>query len=342
MSVQKALGRLLDGHDLSRPEARAVMNEIMGGEATPAQIGGFLVALRLKGETPDEIAGCAEAMREHVLAVRPTRDDLVDTAGTGGDGARTINISTAAALVAAAAGAGVAKHGNRAVSSASGSADVLEALGFRLELPPARIEQSIDELGFGFLFAPTHHPAMRHAAPVRRELAARTVFNVLGPLTNPAGARAQVVGVYAPSLVPTIAEVLAQLGARRAFVVHGAGGIDELSPVGPNLVCEVVDGGVREREIDPLELGVPRCDPQELRGGSPEENAAAIRAVFEGENSGRRSAVLLNAAGAIAAAGHAHDLREGLGLAKDALDSGAAATRLEELIRFSQAAEVPA
>jgi anthranilate phosphoribosyltransferase len=342
MNVQQALARLLDGHDLSREEARAVMNDVMEGEATPAQIGGFLVALRLKGETADEIAGCAEAMREHVLAVRPTRDDLVDTAGTGGDGASTINISTAAALVAAAAGAGVAKHGNRAVSSASGSADVLEALGFRLELPPARIERSIDELGFGFLFAPTHHPAMRHAAPVRRELAARTVFNVLGPLTNPAGARAQVVGVYAPALVRTIADVLAQLGAHRAFVVHGAGGIDELSPAGPNLVCEVVDGGVREREIDPLELGVPRCEPDELRGGSPEQNAAAIRAVFEGENGGRRSAVLLNAAGAIAAAGHARDLREGLGLAKVALDSGAAATRLEELIRFSQAAEVPA
>jgi anthranilate phosphoribosyltransferase len=342
MNVQEALGQLLDGHDLSRDQARAVMNEIMGGEATPAQIGGFLVALRLKGESVDEIAGCAEAMREHVLAVRPARDDLVDTAGTGGDGARTINISTAAALVAAAAGAGVAKHGNRAVSSASGSADVLEALGFRLELPPDQIERSIDELGFGFLFAPTHHPAMRHAAPVRRELAARTVFNVLGPLTNPAGARAQVVGVYEPTLVRTIAEVLAQLDARRAFVVHGAGGIDELSPAGPNLVCEVVDGGVREREIDPLDLGVPRCDPDELRGGSPEENAAAIRDVFEGESGGRRSAVLLNAAGAIAAAGHAADLREGLGLAKDALDSGAAASRLEELIRFSQAAEVPA
>jgi anthranilate phosphoribosyltransferase len=342
VNVQQALARLLDGHDLSRDEARAVMNDVMEGEATPAQIGGFLVALRLKGETADEIAGCAEAMREHVLAVRPTREDLVDTAGTGGDGACTINISTAAALVAAAAGAGVAKHGNRAVSSASGSADVLEALGFRLELPPARIERSIDELGFGFLFAPTHHPAMRHAAPVRRELATRTVFNVLGPLTNPAGARAQVVGVYAPTLVRTIAEVLAQLGARRAFVVHGAGGIDELSPAGPNLVCEVVDGGVLEREIDPLELGIPRCDPEELRGGSPAENAAAIRAVFEGENGGRRSAVLLNAAGAIAAAGDAGDLREGLGLAKDALDSGAAATRLEELIRFSQAAEVPA
>jgi anthranilate phosphoribosyltransferase len=342
MNVQEALGRLLDGHDLSRDEARAVMNEVMEGDATPAQIGGFLVALRLKGETADEIAGCAEAMREHVLAVRPSRDDLVDTAGTGGDGASTINISTAAALVAAAAGAGVAKHGNRAVSSASGSADVLEALGFRLELPPARIERSIDELGFGFLFAPTHHPAMRHAAPVRRELAARTVFNVLGPLTNPAGARAQVVGVYEPALVRTIAEVLAQLGARRAFVVHGAEGIDELSPAGPNLVCEVVDGGVHEREIDPLELGVPRCDPGELRGGTPDENAAAIRAVFDGENGGRRSAVLLNAAGAIAAAGHASDLREGLGLAKEALDSGAAATRLEELIRFSVAEEVPA
>jgi anthranilate phosphoribosyltransferase len=342
MNVQDALARLLDGDDLSREEARAVMNEVMDGAATPAQIGGLLVALRLKGETADEIAGCAEAMRAHVLAVRPSRDDLVDTAGTGGDGASTINISTAAALVAAAAGAGVAKHGNRAVSSASGSADVLEALGFRLELPPARIERSIDELGFGFLFAPTHHPAMRHAAPVRRELAARTVFNVLGPLTNPAGARAQVVGVYAPSLVRTMADVLARLGARRAFVVHGAGGIDELSPAGPNLVCEVVDGTVHEREIDPLDLGVLRCDPAELRGGSPEENAAAIRAVFAGENGGRRSAVLLNAAGAIAAAGRAHDLREGLELAREAVDSGAAAARLDELIVFSQASEVVA
>jgi anthranilate phosphoribosyltransferase len=341
MTVQQALARLLDGHDLSRGDARAVMNEVMEGEATPAQIGGLLVALRLKGETADEIAGCAEAMRAHVLAVRPKRGDLVDTAGTGGDGSSTINISTAAALVAAAAGAGVAKHGNRAVSSASGSADVLEALGFRLELPPALIERSIDELGFGFLFAPTHHPAMRHAAPVRRELAARTVFNVLGPLTNPAGARAQVVGVYEPSLVRTLAEVLAQLGARRAFVVHGAGGIDELSPAGPNLVCEVVDGALHQREIDPLELGVPRCDPAELRGGSPAENANAITAVFGGEQGGRRSAVLLNAAGAIAAAGRARDLCEGLELAREAVDSGAAATRLDELIAFSREA-VPA
>jgi anthranilate phosphoribosyltransferase len=332
-----ALADLLEGHSLERARSREVMSEIMRGEATPAQIGAFLVALRLKGESADEIAGCAEAMREHVLPVRPQRDDLVDTAGTGGDGASTINISTAAAIVAAAAGAGVAKHGNRAVSSASGSADVLEALGFELEQAPERIAQSIDELGFGFMFAPAHHPAMKHAAPVRRELAARTVFNVLGPLTNPAGARAQVIGVYAKPLVRTIADVLAQLGARRAFVVYGAHGIDELSPAGPNDVCEVVDGDVRTRVIDPLDLGVERCDPAELRGGSPEENAQAIRDVFAGANGGRRDAVLLNAAGAIAAAGHAEDLREGIELARVAVDSGAAASRLDDLARFSRA-----
>ncbi|HEY3962508.1 MAG TPA: anthranilate phosphoribosyltransferase [Gaiellaceae bacterium] len=334
--IQDALARLLDGHDLTRAESRQAMDAIMRGEATPAQIGGFLVALRLKGETADEIAGAAEAMRAHVVPVKAKRDDLVDTAGTGGDGGKTFNISTAAALVAAAAGAGVAKHGNRSVSSKSGSADVLEELGFDLELSPERIAQSIDELGFGFMFAPTHHPAMRHAAPVRRELAARTVFNVLGPLTNPAGARAQVVGVYSPLLVPVIADVLAQLGASRAFVVHGAGGVDELSPAGSNLVCEVVDGSVRRREIDPLDLGVPRCAPEELRGGDAAENARRIREVFHGGNGGRRSAILLNAAGAIAAGGHAADLKEGLEIAREAVDSGAAAERLEQLVTFSQ------
>jgi anthranilate phosphoribosyltransferase len=338
--IQEALAQLLDGTDLSREQAREVMDAIMSGNATPAQIGGFLVALRLKGETADEIAGAAEAMREHVIPVVPKRQDLVDTAGTGGDGGKTFNISTAAALVAAAAGAGVAKHGNRSVSSQSGSADVLEELGFNLELDCDRIARSIDELGFGFMFAPTHHPAMRHAAPVRRELAARTVFNVLGPLTNPAGARAQVVGVYSPLLVPVLADVLAKLGSRRAFVVHGAGGVDELSPAGPNLVCEVVEGAVHRREIDPYDLGLPRCDPAELRGGTPQENAHMIRDVFAGGNGGRRSAVLLNAAGAIAAGGHADDLREGLEIARETIDSGAAAARLDELVAFSQA--VPA
>jgi anthranilate phosphoribosyltransferase len=340
--IQTSLNRVLDGHDLTRGEACEAMGSIMRGEATDAQIAGFLVALRSKGETADEIAGCAEAMRAHVLPVHPRRRDLVDTAGTGGDGAQTLNISTAAALVAATAGAGVAKHGNRAVSSASGSADVLEALGFELELPADRIARSIDDLGFGFLFAPAHHPAMRHAATVRRELATRTVFNVLGPLTNPAGARAQIVGVYAPGLVRTIADVLARLGAERAFVVHGADGIDELSPCGPNQVAEVVGGTVSERTVDPQELGVERCDPDELRGGSPAENAQAIRDVFAGAKGARREAIVLNAAGAIAAAGHADDLREGLELARSAVDSGAVTNRLDQLVAFSRVEEVPA
>jgi anthranilate phosphoribosyltransferase len=336
--IQEAIQSLLDGRDLGRDGAREVMGEIMRGEATPAQIGAFLAAFRAKGELADEIAGCAEAMREHVVPVQPKRDDLVDTAGTGGDGARTLNISTAAGIVAAAAGAAVAKHGNRAVSSASGSADVLEALGFRLDLPAERIAESIDTLGFGFMFAPLHHPAMSHAAPVRREIGTRTVFNVLGPLTNPAGARAQIVGVYAPELVRTLADVLAHLGARRAFVVHGAFGIDELSPAGPNLVCEVVDGVVRERTIDPAELGIEPCDPGELVGGDPQANAVALREVFDGADGGRRDAVLLNAAGAIAAARLADDLAEGLELAREAVDSGAAALRLDDLARFSREA----
>jgi anthranilate phosphoribosyltransferase len=334
--IQAAIQTLLDGRDLGRDEARGVMDEIMGGEATPAQIGGFLVALRAKGETADEIAGCAEAMRAHVLPVRPQREDVVDVVGTGGDGSRTFNISTTAAIVAAAAGAAVAKHGNRAVSSVSGSADVLEALGFELEQPAERIAESIDRLGFGFMFAPIHHPAMRHAASVRRELGTRTIFNVLGPLTNPAGARAGVFGVYAPDVARTVADALAVLGSRRAFVVHGAHGIDELSPAGPNLVFEVVDGTVHERMLDPAELGISRCAPSQLAGGSPEENAATARAVLEGARGAKRDAVALNAAGAIAAAGHAEDLREGLELASRAIDDGRAAARLEELAAFSR------
>lgn len=334
--IQAAIGKLLDGHDLTREEAREVMGEIMAGDATPAQIGGFLVAMRAKTETADEIAGCAEAMREHVLEVQPRRDDVVDVVGTGGDGARTFNISTTAAIVAAAAGAGVAKHGNRAVSSVSGSADVLEALGFALEQPPARIAESIDTLGFGFMFAPLHHPAMKHAAPVRKELGTRTLFNVLGPLTNPAGARAGVFGVYSAEAARTVADALAVLDSRRAFVVHGAHGVDELSPAGPNLVFEVVDGSVHERIIDPADLGLVVCDPDALAGGSPDENARVAREILGGTSGAKRDAVTLNAAGAIAAAGHADDLREGLAVAAEAIDSGAAAARLEELVAFSR------
>jgi anthranilate phosphoribosyltransferase len=334
--IQGAIQKLLDREDLERGEARAVMDEIMSGEATPAQISGFLVALRAKGETADEIAGCAEAMRDHVLAVTPARDDVVDVVGTGGDSSRTFNISTTAAIVAAAGGAAVAKHGNRAVSSVSGSADVLEALGFRLEQSPERVAASIDGLGFGFMFAPLHHPAMRHAAPVRRELGTRTIFNVLGPLTNPAGARAGVFGVYSADVARTVADALAVLGSRRAFVVHGAHGIDELSPAGPNLVFEVSDGAVTERVLDPAELGFEPSDPAGLTGGTPEENARTAREVLSGARGAKRDAVVLNAAGAIAAAGHAADLHEAIPIAAEAIDSGRAATRLEELVAFSQ------
>jgi anthranilate phosphoribosyltransferase len=325
--MQEAIAQLLDRRDLSREQAREVMNTIMSGDATPGQIGAFLAALRLKGETADEIAGCAEAMRAHVLAVHPTRTDLVDVVGTGGDGANTFNISTTSAIVAAAAGAAVAKHGNRAASSASGSADVLEALGFRLDLSPERIARSIDELGFGFMFAQAHHPAMKHAAPVRRELGTRTVFNVLGPLTNPAGARAGIFGVATAGLMRTYAEALVKLGTRRAYVVHGFAGIDELSPAGE----------IHERVIDPAALGLEPCAPEDLRGGSPADNAATARAIVDGsERGGKLQAVLLNAGGAIAAAGHAADLGDGIATARETVFSGAAAERLEQLIAFSQ------
>ncbi len=335
MTIRDALQTLIDRRDLTRAEARAVMGEIMSGDATPAQIAGVLVALRAKGETADEIAGCADAMRERVVPVRPTRAPVVDVVGTGGDGAGTFNISTTAALVAASAGAAVAKHGNRAASSACGAADVLEALGLTLEQTPERIALSIDELGFGFMFARAHHPAMGHAAPVRQELGVRTVFNILGPLSNPAGACDGVFGVYSPALAHVYAATLAGLGARRAFVVHGDG-LDELSPLAPNLVVEVNDGDVREWELDPRELGMYPGDPAALAGGSAEDNAQAVRSLFAGETGVRRDAVLLNAAAALVAAGLADDLGEGVGLAAEAIDTGTAGDRLSRLVAFSR------
>lgn len=333
--IEAAVRDVRDGHSLDRERARDVMREIMGGEATQAEITEFLAALVAKGETSEEVTGFAEAMREHVVPVTPAREPVVDIVGTGGDGAGTFNISTTAALVAAAAGAAVAKHGNRAASSACGAADVLEALGFELEQPPERIAESIDRLGFGFMFARAHHPAMRHAAPSRQELGTRTVFNILGPLSNPAGARDGVFGVYAADLARTYAETLAGLGARRAFVVHGDGGLDELSPTGPNVVVEVRLGEICEWELDPRSLGIYPADPASLRGGSAQENAVALRAVLAGERSGRRDAVLLNAGAALVAAGIADDIGEGVAIAAEAIDSGAAAARLDDLREFS-------
>ncbi len=333
--IAAAIRDVRDGKALDRGRARDAMREIMDGEAEQAEITAFLAALAAKGETAAEITGFAEAMREHVVPVTPAREPVVDIVGTGGDGAGTFNISTTSAIVAASAGAAIAKHGNRAASSACGAADVLEALGFELEQSPERIAESIDRLGFGFMFARAHHPAMRHAAPSRQELGIRTVFNILGPLSNPAGACDGVFGVYAPELAYTYAETLAGLGARRAFVVHGDGGLDELSPTGTNLVVEIRDGDVSEWELDPRSLGIYPTDPASLRGGLAEENAIALRAVLAGEPSGRRDAVLLNAGAALVAAGIADDIGEGFAIAAEAIDSGAAATRLDDLREFS-------
>jgi anthranilate phosphoribosyltransferase len=337
--ITEAIKTLVEGHDLSGEETHIAMMQVMSGDASPTQISAFVVALRMKGETPDEIAGCARAMRAHVTPARPSRPDLVDTCGTGGDGLNTFNISTSAALVAAAAGATVAKHGNRAMSSRTGSADVLEALGVRIDLRPEDVAECIDTVGFGFLFAQAHHPAMRHVGPVRRELGIRTVFNLLGPLTNPAGARRQVLGVYAEALVEPIAQVLAKLGAEHAMVVHGAGGLDELTPTGENLVSEVRGGEVRTYTLDPspLSTGPGPGSPDDLRcGGDPAQNAAVILTVFDGERGPRRDAVILNAAAALVVGGVVAEMEPGIDLAVETIDSGAALAKLQELVAFTR------
>jgi anthranilate phosphoribosyltransferase len=293
----------------------------------------------MKGETPEEIAGCARAMRAHLTPAHPSREGLVDTCGTGGDGGNTFNISTAAALVAAAAGAPVAKHGNRAMSSKCGSADVLEALGVRIDLTPEAIAECVDTVGFGFMFAQAHHPAMRHVAPIRRELGVRTAFNLLGPLTNPAGARRQLMGVYSEALVEPMAHVLVQLGAEHSMVVHGFGGLDELTPTGENVVAEVRDGDVRMYTLDPRPLcgGPVPASPEDLRvGGDPAQNAAIILTVFDGERGPRRDAVILNAAATLLVAGLVADLGAGIERAVEAIDSGAATAKVDELVAATQ------
>lgn len=326
------LRRLAQGLDLSRAESEKAMSLIMDGDATPAQIGAFVFGLRLKGETIDEVAGCAAAMRARAVQVEAPAGPVLDTCGTGGDGASTFNISTAAAFVAAAAGATVAKHGNRAVSSACGSADVMEALGVVLSIGPAGVARCLREVGIGFLFAPNHHAAMRHAAGPRKEIGIRTVFNILGPLSNPAGARRQLLGVYAPEMVPLMAHVLAGLGSERALVVHGREGLDELSIAGPTLVAELADGQVTTREVTPEETGLRRHPGASLAGGGAAENAGLIRGIFEGRVTGApRDVVLLNAGGALLASGQAVDLADGVNRARRALDDGSAAETLQRL-----------
>lgn len=334
--IKESIQKVVTGGHLDENEAAGVMEQIMEGAASPAQIGAFLIALRLKGETVEEITGFARVMREKATRVKSNHPVLVDTCGTGGDGANTFNISTAAALVLAGAGAPVAKHGNRSVSSRCGSADVLEILGVNLDLDAGAMEQCLNKTGICFLFAPSLHGAMKHAATPRREIGIRTIFNVLGPLTNPAGASAQVMGVFSPDLVPKLAGVLARLGTERAFVVHGAGGIDEVSLSGPAMVGEVNGGTVLQYRLDPLDYGIPRAGLDELAGGTPAENAVIINEILEGKPGPCRNAVLVNAALGMMAAGKAGDFQEGIKKAEMSIDSGAALNKLNQLIEFTR------
>jgi anthranilate phosphoribosyltransferase len=315
-----------------------VLGEILRGEAAPALISGLLVALRMKGETVDEIVGFARAMRAAAAKVELNGMDpaaLVDTCGTGGDGLHSFNISTASAFVVAGAGAAVAKHGNRSISSRCGSADVLEALGARVTLQPAQVARSIEAVGIGFLFAPLIHPAMKHAQPARAELKMRTVFNLLGPLTNPAGAGSQVVGVFDRDLVPLLADALARLGVRRAFVVHGDDGLDEITTTGPTTAREVAGGKVIEHRFKPEDFGIEPARPGDLSGGDAEACAQILRSVLEGEKGPRRDIVVVNAAAALVAAGRAAGFREGAALAAESIDSGRAKEKLEQFVRFT-------
>lgn len=333
--IKEAITILVSGQSLTTDQAAQVMLEIMEGQATPAQLGAFLVALRLKGETVEEIVGLTKTMREKAIPVF-VDTSLVDTCGTGGDNSHTFNISTAAAFVAAAAGVKVAKHGNRAMSSQCGSADVLEALGIRIELTATDVAKCIQEVGIGFLFAPIFHPAMRYAAAPRREIGIRTVFNILGPLTNPARAETQVLGVADKAIAEKIALALRKLGSHRALVVHGEDGLDEVTITGKTFVWEVKDDEIHNYHITPEELGLSRASPEQLKGGTPKENAELLREVFGGKPGPQRDIVVANAAATLVAAGKTLTFSQGVELASEAIDSGKALAKLEQLVKFTQ------
>ena len=330
-----AIDALASRRDLDEDEAAAVLAEIMAGNASEAQIAAVLIALRTKGETVDEVAGLARTMRELATPVQTARHDLLDTAGTGG-GRPTFNVSTTAAFIAAGAGCALAKHGNRSATGLSGSADVLEALGARIDLSPEAVARCVDEVGFGFMFAPAHHAAMRFVIPVRKELAVRTIFNVLGPLTNPAGARRQLIGCSDAGMLEVMAGALQRLGVDRALFVASADGLDELSTSGTTHVVEVDADGIRRYDVTPQELGFELAAPEDVAGGLPQENAATARAIFAGEPGPKRDLAVLNAGAAIYAAGRADDLRGGVDAAVAAVDSGAAADTLERYVALSQ------
>ncbi|MHC4605397.1 MAG: anthranilate phosphoribosyltransferase [Planctomycetota bacterium] len=334
--IQETLAKLVRSSDLTMAEAASAMGEIMDGKATPAQIAGFLTAMHMKGETVPEIVGCAKAMRAHAVRVKAPSGVVLDTCGTGGDGKGTFNISTISALVVAAAGVTVAKHGNRAASSKCGSSDLLEQLGLRIELPAKRLERMLREEGFAYMHAPAFHPAMKYAGPVRRELRVRTIFNILGPLCNPACANVQTMGVFSPDLVRPMAEVLKKLGSRSVFTFHGADGLDELSTTGSNRVARLQSGRVRTLTLSPGSVGLRRARVKDLLGGDPSTNAAIARSVLSGDRGPCRDAVLFNAGVALVAAGKAKSPREGVKRAADAIDGGAAERKLLDLIGATQ------
>ncbi len=348
--IKEAIGKIVLKQDLSEVEMIEVMNQIMGGEATPAQVGSFITALRMKGETIEEITGAARVMRDHATPIRVgkaldidreeinlDRETILDTCGTGGSGTRSFNISTTVAFVVSACGVKVAKHGNRSVSSACGSADVLEALGVNLNVTPEQVEACINEIGVGFLFAPALHGAMKHAIGPRREIGIRTIFNILGPLTNPAGADRQVLGVYDEKLVEVMARVLANLGCQRGFVVHGLDGMDEVTLTAPTRIGEIRDGGVTLSTIEPEDFGLRRCAMADLQGGDATANAQIVRDILSGKPGPKRDVVLLNAAYALTASGLSKDVESGLNRARAAIDDGIALKKLQGLVAMTSA-----
>ncbi|MEW6644444.1 MAG: anthranilate phosphoribosyltransferase [Pseudomonadota bacterium] len=330
------IGKVATGATLSQQEAAVAFDRMMSGEATPSQMGGLLMALRVRGETVDEITGAVSAMRAKMLRVKAP-PDAVDVVGTGGDGSGSVNVSTCASFIVAGTGTPVAKHGNRALSSKSGAADCLAALGVRIDLSPDDVGRCIAEAGIGFMFAPTHHPATKNVNPTRTELATRTIFNLLGPLSNPAGVKRQLVGVFSRQWVQPLAQVLKNLGSESAWVVHGSDGLDEITLTGPTFVASLHNGEIRSFEITPEEVGLTRVEPGALKGGQADDNAAALQAVLEGKPGAYRDVALLNAAATLVVAGRANTLAEGVALGKQSLDSGAALRKLEHLIAVSNA-----
>lgn len=328
------IAKVADGTSLNTQEARAAFEIILSGEATPSQLGGFLMALRVRGETVDEVTGAVETMRAKMLPVKAPAD-AIDIVGTGGDNTGSYNISTCTALVVAGCGIPVAKHGNRSLSSKSGSAEALAELGVNIDIGPEKISECIEEAGIGFMFAPLHHAAMKHVGPTRMELGTRTIFNLLGPLANPAGVKRQMIGVYANEWVEPVAEVLRNLGSEHTWVVHGSDGMDEVTTTGPTTVSELKDGKIRSFEISPEDAGLPMAKVEDLKGGLPAENAHALREVLSGAKNAYRDVVLFNAAASLIVAGRCNELKEGVALAAESLDSGSAADRLERLVATS-------